>query len=308
MFILYRHKQASSSGQIQDRRKFRGGKDMPAKPGEFIQATFRGQVVEPRETIALFLGMVLTFLVPQLYGFWLVIDGYEKYGPKAALARSSPWLLFSLLAFGLWLSYLFIRLREARFSLSVYKSGLRVVKAGFLFRSHSRFIPWEQISGIAIKAYGSQLKEMTDNPTVVIRKAMICFSDHKPIRLCEARSTRSIHPGYNRLNHLTDLVTRLKASYYPRIFPVLMSRFHQKETLNFGRIQVNQGGIQFRRPGIIPSHSTIPWNQVRFMTIQSGCLVIELTNRKGYTSYLRYPVYRIPNLELLLQVIDQGTG
>ena len=46
----------------------------------------------------------------------------------------------------------------------------------------------------------------------------------------------------------------------------------------------------------------IPWSGVRQITVRAGILIVELENQPD----IRLPASQIPNLELLLQLIQQG--
>jgi hypothetical protein len=52
------------------------------------------------------------------------------------------------------------------------------------------------------------------------------------------------------------------------------------------------------------SGQTIPWEKLRSVDVVSGFLVVELSDY----SRRKLPVSKIPNIELLLQLIQQGVN
>ena len=235
----------------------------------------------------------LGVLAPLAYGTFLLNYAYAKHGPVAAASWSRPWFQLATLAlviFGILVTY---RLLLARRFVSVYKMGVRLR----LNPLHTRQLRWDQITGISNTIlqdhfFGIRLRTR--------QRAILYPNAGGPLTLGED------------LENLPELVSRLKAGLYPRLLSGLTSDFESGKWLYFGPIAINKQGMRLRRNrsrnqqpqserSADKKGTFLTWDRIEHLTVHSGELVVELRDQ----SPNRIPVSRIPNLELLLQIIQQ---
>ena len=99
----------------------------------------------------------------------------------------------------------------------------------------------------------------------------------------------------NQIKKLDELGARIKAKIYPRLLIELRSELKTGENLSFGPITLNLQTITIRG-------NEIPWGQVTRINPRAGFLVVELKNQRGK----KIPVEQIPNIELFIQLIQEG--
>jgi hypothetical protein len=269
----------------------------------------------------LFSVSIATVLPPLCYGIARFWYGYAHFGPAAAYVWSLPWLGVSGLILLAWLA-LFARMAwRSRFTILVYRNGLAwgnsepgsphapVLRSKLALptqdtASHacsnplSSLLSWEEVSGIIVELIASSEGKAPSH-----RVILFCKSGRK-LHLIDARSAWDALAnlsGPRRIENLPELVTRIKSRYYPRLLPRLRLAFHAGETLSFGPISIHKEHITMRSASRMP----VPWGKVNRVTVQSGTLVVELENSKNNPSITRFPVSKIPNLELMLSLIEE---
>lgn len=242
---------------------------------------------------SLILPGLLAVLAPLAYGYWLLNYIYTKHGPVAAVFRSRIWFQLAILALLVFVILAAYRLIQARRFVSVHKMGVQLRLRPF----YSQQILWREINGIS----NSVQEDHFLGIHLRTRQSATLFpSSGKPLILGE------------NLEKLPELVSRLKASLYPRLLPSLKADFEAGKWLYFGPIAISHQGMHFyknhRRTPANRSkrlkggnQNVVLWAQIKRLTVHSGDLVVELRDQ----SPKRIPVSRIPNLELLLQIIQQ---
>jgi len=235
----------------------------------------------------------LGVLAPLAYGTFLLNYAYAKHGPIAAASWSRSWFQLAglaLIIFGILIIY---RLLQTRRFVSVYKMGVRLR----LNPLHTRQLRWDQIAGIS----NTILQDHFFGIRLRTRQHAILFPNKgNPLTLGE------------ELEKLPELISRLKASLYPRLLSGLMTDFATGKWLYFGPIAINKQGMRIRknrsrnwqpqsdRPAD-KKGTFLTWDRIEHLTVHSGELVVELRDQSPNC----IPVSRIPNLELLLQIIQQ---
>ncbi len=223
----------------------------------------------------------LSVLAPLGYGFYRAMYAYTKYGPVAARFWSRPWYLLAGVALLLFIILLGQRLRRARHLVAVHQNGLR------LHLSRRQELLWGHISGIAAGAVESRLL----GKTLRLRhRAELYPAIGAPIRLDDG------------LENLPELITRIKANLYPRLLPDMRQAFKEGKRLYFGALSISPAELRLQKKGSQPI--IIPWEEVEEVTVQAGVLVVKAKDNAG----IRLPVARVPNLELLLQIIQSGVN
>ncbi len=235
----------------------------------------------------------LCVLAPAGYGLWRADYAYTHFGPVAAGQWSRPWFLLATVALAAFILLVIARTLAARRLVAVFQEGLLVKPGPF----RSRKLRWEHIAGIASE---STQEHFLNLPMKTRQRALLYPTLGKPVRIRDD------------LEKLPELVSRVKASLYPRLLPRLNESFRAGQWLYFGPLAVQKQSLHIgsrrprtpRRPQPSESASpkgSIPWSRVERLTVRSGRLMVELHDHAPY----RIPVAKIPNLELLLQIIQQ---
>ncbi len=248
------------------------------KPGVFI-ASYRLHPMRRGELLSLFALAAAAVLVPVLYGYSRAQYALTKYGPIAAAAWSRPWYLLAGVAMLVGAALLVYRLTTRRRRIDVHKNGI------LLRRSRVKYLPWTGVAGIAS---GTSQTFFLGLPLRTHNRVMIYPTVGKPLRLDSS------------IENLPELLTRLKASVYPRLLEQMSPAFAQGGRLYFGPLSITQSSLQFEIGK--PPARNLPWSQLRSVSVQSGVLVVEPEQGQA----LKIPAFNIPNLELLLQIIQSG--
>ena len=99
-----------------------------------------------------------------------------------------------------------------------------------------------------------------------------------------------------------SFVRELKAKVHPKLLRKYRSELTNDKTLSFGRISINQQQITIRKKGCFGKNAAFPWRQVSQIEPRDGFLVVEFNHRRG----LKIPVGQVPNVEILIQLIQEG--
>ena len=103
----------------------------------------------------------------------------------------------------------------------------------------------------------------------------------------------------NRLQNLAELISRVKASLYPRLFPELKTSFQAGKWLYFGPLAMQTKSLRFRQV-------ELTWEQVENIQVKNGYLAVSWKEGPESARNVRIPIAKIPNLELFLQIIREG--
>lgn len=218
----------------------------------------------------------LAILLPLGYGSFRIYYDYMHFGPVAAFFWNWPLFLLSLVSIIITICLVLVRFRRSHHYIAVHQNGLR------LQLTRPIKLLWGQIDGLSTEItqkYGLMIPQHTQYSVVLFPK----FGS--PININEP------------FENLPELVTRMKACLYPRLSLSLKAGFQTGECLHFGPVKVQNGWIQIKS-------RKFPWSQVKQVTVRMGDLMVELDN---YPTY-RIPVSKIPNLEILFELIEAGVN
>jgi hypothetical protein len=224
-------------------------------------------------------GFILSFVL-LITGLDWYYYGYTQYGPVAANSWSQNWLIYGILIGGLTLGLTAWQMHRSRIQVNLYRYGIDVKLPG---RSNLS-LRWEDISGIASATTQEQIFKHTYHTS---HQITLLPTHGKPFSLDD------------RVDNLTELTTRLKANLYPRLLPGLKVRYQTGNLLSFGPISIQSNYISIRG-------KRIPWERIGRITVLEGHLVVNSQNSNpNHSQNYHVPVYQIPNLELLLQVLER---
>lgn len=234
----------------------------------------RGQPLGWLDLFVGFLPAGLAVLAPLAYGLWRAAYAYTRFGPAAADAWARPWYLASTLALLPVLGLASYRLHLSRRFVAAHENGLRLRLSPF----GGGAIPWEQVEGVAAGAVEERLlgRRLSTRPRLVLY-----LRGNRRIRL-------------SGLRNLPALTRQIKSCLYPRLRPALFEQVQSGGWARFGPLAVH-------RRALWAQGRQIAWERLAGLQARSGFLVVELENGLR----LREAIERIPNLELLLEVIER---
>ena len=241
-----------------------------------IIAVYRDRPITWRDVLILFLPAALAVLTPWAYGVYRTYYAQAQYGPVAAQTWGPPWFGLATLALIPLLLLGLIRIRRSRWIVEVHKNGLHIRKT--FGREHILY--WEKIEAISCNSVQESFLGIKLPTRHRIRLFLV---DGKPIRL------------HRNLDKLTELVARIKAKIYPHKLAELRATLKAGEALSFGVISLDQRWLHLKNKGY-------SWDQVALIDICAGHLVVEFTNHRAR----KIPVDQIPNVELMIQLIQEG--
>jgi hypothetical protein len=227
-------------------------------------------------------------MAPAVYGIQRYQYALTHFGPVAAQHWSRTWFLLAALAAVVLIILLVLRARRVRLNAVVYKNGL-LLRGGL---GPARTLTWRQIAGIAAATH----HEYFFGIPLGIRQTVTLY----PVL------GRSIRLS-GELERLPELAARIKASLYRCLTPDLRSAFEAGQWLYFGPVAIQKNALQLQRPWFLGyGKQLFSWQQVDQITIQNGSLVIKWAGSPVRPKISRIPVSQIPNVELLVQIIQQG--
>jgi hypothetical protein len=229
------------------------------------------------------------------FGGYLVISNYSKFGPVPATVWSGPWLVAGGFALLFWILGILRRHLRAQPVIRLYANGLCIENRKPLF------LPWEKIDGIA-SGVSAQTGWLRKSPAIS-HQATLYPVNGRPLHLHGSKD------GKRGMADLPQLVQRIKANLYPSLQSELTRMFRSGLPLTFGPVTIHKSGIQLRHNNPLIGTRNVTWRNVKRVTVQNGYFLVEWVNPSGrgrIQKTYRMLVVEIPNLELLLKIIDQG--
>jgi len=209
-------------------------------------------------------------------GYWQTSANVTAYGPAAAGWTRAWYILAALVTIPL-LVWLITQLRR-RTRVSLHENGLLFAQRRINYR-----IPWGHITGIyddhtRYHLFGRTLStrrrvrlETTTTPTLVLR---------------------------DDIAKMENLVEQVKKRVQPLLYTSIHHALTNEKAVYFGPLTLTKKQI------VINEHS-IPWDDVGKISVDRGQLRIERNSGPALRRLIRVPTATIPNLELLLKLIDE---
>ncbi|NUM48194.1 MAG: hypothetical protein HUU38_26105 [Anaerolineales bacterium] len=226
-----------------------------------------------REDALLFLGALALPLVLLAFGLWEVYLGYVQFGPAAMTAWGQPWFASAALA-ALPLFFLTVR------AVLLARRAVLLVEKGLILQGFSKkSLPWKNLQGLAVEDVRYHLLTLTLRTR---RRLYLYPTTGRPI------------PLDDRFRDLPGLAETIKAHLYPLLLPELRKQLQANQWVYFGP-------VRFNRATFDTGSQTLPWEQVTSLRVHGGFLTVERSTRAP----LRLPTAKIPNVELLLQLVEE---
>jgi hypothetical protein len=248
-----------------------------------------------RHAAGLILPAAVLVAVPMVIAGQRFSAGWSGFGPAAAAAWSQPWLLLAAAGGLLWLGLAVRLVLLGRARVEVYERGLRLYRCGEPLAwalPWARQVLWSDLAGVS----SALIQEGRGQAR---RSRLILYPKQGQALHLHGRSENPLQPG--EVAELFGLAVRLKDNLYPRLLPGLEQAFDQGQALAFGPLTVHP---DYLKPGRFARR--LPWKQVQQVGVQKGHLVVEFHPEGQKPGRLAVPVFKIPNLELLLSILAQG--
>lgn len=259
---------------------------MSADLGPLVRR-FAGRGFGWRDLWSLALPGTLGVLAPLGYGLQRSDYAYAQYGPVAADFWGRPWFALAALAAIIFALLLLYRLLLRRTYVAIHQEGLHLHLRPF----HNRSIRFNQIAGIATAILQDRFLGLALHTAY---QAVLYPNVGRPIRLNES------------LAELPELSACIKERLYAQLKPRLHANLAAGQWLYFGPLSIQAQGIRLPRRWPRRSGPTIPWKALERITVQSGYLMVELNHHARSGRLKPIPVSHIPNLEILLDLLQQG--
>jgi hypothetical protein len=230
-------------------------------------------------------GAVLS-LAPLSYGGYVAFINYDKFGPVAALSRSMPLFVLGGSMLLIWLAIGMLGRARIQPGIRLHANGL------FIEGRRKQSLTWDEIDGIAQGVTAPVRMNSGD----VHYQVTVFPNKGRPVHLYGSGD------GKRGIPYLPELVSRIKASLYPTLQLELARMFRAGLPLRFGPVRIDRQGLKLRRQNPFPGMLSVPWGHVKHITVQSGYFLVESSDRR---KLYQLPVSKIPNLEILLKIIDQ---
>ncbi|MCS7011256.1 MAG: hypothetical protein NZL98_07790 [Anaerolineales bacterium] len=211
------------------------------------------------------------FIVSVGYGVYAAYDASNRYG-LAVMEETLFWPLF--LASVLFLLGLFM----TRQTYLDWSRGIVLYEAGIGVRSLRGLVPWHWNEIVSFKAgavYGMR--------TYTLRR-----SDGKRLVLSAV------------LQDVDTLAAAIEEAIFPLLYERAAIQYNHGETIVFGALAVSKNGIRVGK-------KAYSWQEVGEVTLRRGILRISKKGG-GRFGHARAVVSAIPNLRVLLSILDQVVG
>ncbi len=215
-----------------------------------------------------------------LYGMYLADLSWQRYGA----ARVGEMLFWPLVAAaGLFLLSLI-------FAWSAYANWAKAIalyQNGFAYKDHRglRLWRWKEVAVLRMAVTRHVLFGINTGATHVYS-----VGNRNGSRL-------ALNDAFSRVEELARVV---EENTFPLLFEQASQQYNAGRNLTFGPVMVNQAGIQIGR-------KNYAWGEVQQVSIQQGILKVSKKGG-GWFSGARAAAADIPNLRVLLSIIDQLVG
>ena len=241
-------------------------------------ASYNGKFPKTKLILAI-LGVSLLVTMLLLLAFYNTISALLVYGPAASLAWSKYWYIAGVSLAILGIIGCLHLVNNKIIDLMIFEQGIVLRKS---FKRTYRY-RWNEICGILYY----QVEHKSSRPRK-INTTKIYLKNGSKITLKDSR-----------INNLPEITTRIKAFLYPILLRKYYSLLRTGNQLKFGPIKFNTHLLEIKQISIQGFKKIIEWKLLNRVYIHYGYLIFESSQRKT-----RIPVSKIPNLDLLLAIIN----
>jgi hypothetical protein len=215
-----------------------------------------------------------------LYGVYEAYTWSQQYGP----AMIDDKLIGPLVAAGIMLLFGVLMGGSAYAN---WNRGVMVYERGFAYNDRKGIQMWQWINVVSITA-------------------AITRHYHNGIYT----GTTHVYTIFNNQNEklvlndvfkkVEDLARNIEQGIYPTLYERAAQAYNSGQTLTFGPVAISKGGILIGK-------KTYPWTEVKQVSVQNGYVKVSKKDG-GWFSGASASAAFIPNLKILLSIINQVTG
>lgn len=251
------------------------------QPGSML-AVYRTRRTSRLPRFLILLVGLLLFMAVFVWGLSRLYFDYTHHGVSAALSWNAGWIAAGTLGVLIWLALTVPPLFQHHAAVYVFQNGLQLSGP-----KREEYVPWEKVTGIRVDSFASRT-----GPARTHHSVELTFAGRPALNLMDHGRGPWVIDG------LADLISHIKARIYPRILPSLCSKISSGEWLVFGPVCIHAFEISWEG-------QRLPWKQVQRVSIDSGSLVVEWASPGKPAVRKKMPAYAVPNIELMLQIINQ---
>lgn len=108
--------------------------------------------------------------------------------------------------------------------------------------------------------------------------------------------TIRVNNAFGKTSQLGDAIQRMSAN---ALLPRALAAFQSGQSLPFGKVSVSQAGISNGK-------ETVPWSNIKQVTLQNGALIIRRADKR--LAWVSTPVAKTPNIYVLLALVNHIQG
>ncbi|HBX68465.1 MAG TPA: hypothetical protein DEH25_03525 [Chloroflexi bacterium] len=216
-----------------------------------------------------------------LWGAYNAYTRYLKFGPAVVVpSLTGPWILAVTL--------FVVALLLAWGALSNWNKAAVVYQSGLAYRDRKglKSWRWDEISSLTsavTKHYTNGIYTGTTHVYTLFKK------DGEKLVLNDT------------LTNVEELAAAVGEQLFPLLYEEIAGAYNQGTLCTFGPVQISKtDGIQIGK-------KAYPWNEIEQVAIQKGTLSVKKKGG-GWFSGATATASSIPNLEVMLAIIDQVTG
>jgi hypothetical protein len=226
--------------------------------------------------IILFGGSGLTFV----YGVYEAYIWSQRYGPVMIQDKLTAPLIIAIILFLLGLVVAW----------SAYNNrakGVLVYERGFAYRDRKGVQAWRWEDMVSLTS--AVIRHYTNGIYTGTTHAYTLYN-RQNVRLV-------LNDVFAKVEELAKVVEQ---NIFPLLYAQVSAQYNGGQTVVFGPVSISKTGIQIFK-------KTYPWAEVKEVSIQKGILRVSKKDG-GWFSGASASVSGIPNLRVLLSIIDQVVG
>jgi len=216
----------------------------------------------------------------KIYGITLAYLGWKRYG-AAVVGESLFWPL--VIAAGLFL----LSLIFAGVAYSNWIKAIALYQNGFTYIDRRGLHPWRWRDITALRM------AVTNHDILGLHTG----TTHAYTIENRSGNRLALNDGFSRAEELARVI---EENTFSLLFDQAAQQYNVGKNLTFGPVMVNKAGIQVGR-------RSYGWGEVQQVSIQQGILKVSKKGG-GWFSGAREAASNIPNLRVLLNVIDRLAG
>jgi hypothetical protein len=219
--------------------------------------------------------------VALLWGAYYAYTRYLKFGPAIVVSSlAGPWILAGIL-FLIALVLTWSVYSNWRKAAVVYQNGL-----AYRDRKGLRSWRWDEVNSLTsavTKHYTNGIYTGTTHVYTLIKK------DGEKLVLNDT------------IGNIEELAATINKHIFPLLYEEFAQAYNQGQVCLFGPVKLSKAnGIQIGK-------KVYPWNEVMQVAIQKGVLSVKKKDG-GWFSGASTPASSVPNLQVMLSIIDQVVG